>query len=131
MIEKKDDLIHEILQEMQAKNLNISPCIFVVYSKSRGLLMVMEWKKNRAGIVAFIPVKEEFKESSLVNEDDVRRYTEEYFDSQLPQSIREESFSFIRKTEICGIDMFLENGKIYDYGVDGYYIVEAPYNSTK
>lgn len=109
-------------------NYDDTSAVYALYSKSTGICAVIDWRKdyksrdnlNHAIVVTLPPPKRSFSDFHTTSPKDIKIMVENHIDSLVKTKKLKESFNYIQKQSINGLDVFMEDGVVYDYGIDFY-----------
>lgn len=129
-----DDVIHNAINKI-VEDYNDRTGIYAVWSKSTHITVIINWrpdykvvsKVNHAIIVTLPPLKRNFADLRTTEPDDIKMMVERFIEKTITShnpKLKESSHKFIQKDTSFGFEIFLENGEIYDYGIDHYVDVE-------
>jgi hypothetical protein len=123
--EEVNDVIYRAMDKIINDYSDIS-VVYVVWSRSTNITLVLDWREdyndkdgvNHAIIITLPPLKKEFADLKTTNRDDVKLMVERHISARVSDHTLKESHSYIQKDNIEGVTMFVEDGKVFDYGID-------------
>jgi len=129
-----DDVIYKAMNKI-VEEYNDKRGIYVVWSKSTHITVVINWRPyyksvsqvNHAIIVTLPPIKRSFSDLRTTEPDDIKIMVESFIKKTIIShnpKLKESSHKYIQKDNSLGFDIFMENGEIYDYGIDHYIVID-------
>lgn len=125
------DAIEKIINEHNDESL-----IYGIYSKSTGICSIVNWRRdhldddgrNHAIIITMPPPKRNIKNFHLTSPKDVMIIVEslllDSIDKKILTKLSEQDNRYIQKYNYEGLEMYYEDGKIFDYGIGIYILID-------
>ena len=132
-IQKSDveKVVHNAIDKIIEEHNDVSTT-YGVWSKSTNICVIIDWRKdykskddsNQAIIVTLPPPKKDFSKFHTINKDDVKLIVEYFIQEYINKKVLKESCNRLVEVNFGPTSLFVEDGIIFDYGIDIYFKVD-------